>query len=205
MFQIAFKEGLGRCLMAARNIKILELVVEDKAAAWGTFEYSKTFCLACLEIVDDASGVCQDCNLPLCDQEKCRNSEIHQPECQILRNNNPEKLVVTNQHAVYALVAPLRIFSLNQCGPDRLVNYSEAFRDIMSLTSHFQELKNDKQSWGRIENDVLLILRSCNLPEAEIRVIEEIIAILRINCCGLTPRLEHYGASRGMALFPYFL
>ena len=137
-------------------------------------------------------------------KEECRNSEIHQPECQILRNHKPEKLLVTHEHAVYALITPLRIFSLNQRGTNRLANYSDTFTDIMSLSSHLQEHKNDIQRWSRIENDVLPILRSCNLLESEISVIEEIIAILRTNCCGLTPRLENLGASRGIALFPYF-
>ena len=203
-FQMVYKEGLDRCLEATRDIKTFELVLQDIAAAWGTFEHSKTYCLVCLEIVDDASLVCRDCNLPMCDKEECRNSEIHQPECQILRNHKPEKLVVTSEHPVYALITPLRIFHLNQIGLNGLTTSPRIFKDILALTSHLSEQKNDQQRWNRIEHDVLPILRACNLFEEAISMIEEIIAILRTNCVGLTPRLEHFGASRGLALFPYF-
>ena len=200
-FQMVYKADKGKCLEATRNIKPFELVLEDKAAAWGTFENSKTYCLVCLEMVDDALNVCTDCNLPLCDTKKCRSSDIHQPECQILRNHKPEKLVITTGHPVYALITPLRVFSLSKSSSQKLQNL---FKDIMSLTSHLDEERHDKQRWDRIKNASLPILHNCNLVEGDIFVIEEIIAILRTNCCGLTPRIEHFGASRGIALFPYF-
>ena len=203
-FRMTYKEGLGRCLEATRNIKTFETVLQDNAVAWGTFDNSKTYCLACLEMVDDPSSVCSECNLPLCDNQECRNSESHKPECQILRNHKPEKLVVTTGHPVYTLITPLRILSLRQFGLGEFEKYPEKFEDIMSLTSHLKERKNDKQRWDRIENDILPILRACNLLEHEISLVEKIIAILRTNCCGLTPRIEHFGASRGVALFPYF-
>ena len=151
-FQMVYK-GLGRCLKASRDVKTFELLLQDIAGAWGTFEHSKTYCLVCLEIVDDASLECRDCNLPMCDKEECRNSEIHQPECQILRNHKPEKLVVTSEHPVYALITPLLILHLSQAGLNRLSTWRTIFKDILALTSHIAE-KIDKLRWNRIEHHV---------------------------------------------------
>ena len=203
-FKMIYKEGFGRCLIATRDIKTFEIVLEDQAAAWGTFDNSKTYCLACLEMVEDATCVCRECNLPLCDKEECRNSVVHQPECQFLRNHKPEKLDITNKHPVYALITPLRIFSLKEGSSNDSAKTSKLFDDIMSLTSHLIEQKDDKERWARIEHEVLPILRGCGFLERDIDLIEDIIAIIKTNCCGLTPRLEHFGASRGIALFPYF-
>ena len=52
----------------------------------------------------------------------------------------------------------------------------------MSLTSHLDEERHDKQRWDRIKNASLPILHNCNLEKGDIFVIEEIIAILRTNC-----------------------
>ena len=101
---------MGRRLEATRIVKAFEMVLQDTWGIWGTLDNSKTYCLGCLAIVEDLTSICSECNIPMCDNVECRNSEIHQPECEILRNHKPEKLAVKNEHPVYALIAPLRIF-----------------------------------------------------------------------------------------------
>ena len=203
-FRMRYKNGKGRCLETTRNVKAFEIVLQDTWGIWGTDNNSNTYCLACLANVEDVTSTCSECNLPMCDNVECRNSEIHQLECEILRNHKPEKLAVKNGHPVYALIAPLRIFRYIKDASNRQMKAPRKFDDIMSLESHLEERRRDQDNWNRVRCEVLPILKCCNLAMKDIEIIEKILAIVHTNCVGLLPKLEHYGASRGYAVFPYF-
>ena len=135
--RIDFHESCGNFCVATKDIKPFEIVLEDTAAAWGTYDDSKPLCLSCLNNAD-LEKKCQFCNLPTCGSKECENSPIHAPECQILRNHQPNKLEILDNHAVYALVAPLRIF---QKKFSTLENDVKAFEQIMRLESHLDDLQ----------------------------------------------------------------
>ena len=203
-FRMRYKKGMGRCLETTRNVKAFEMVLQDTWGIWGTDNNSPTYCLACLANVEDITSTCSECNIPMCDNVECRNSEIHQLECEILRNHKPEKLVVKNGHPVYALIAPLRIFRFKKDASNGQMEATRKFEDIMSLESHLEERRRDQDRWDWVRYEVLPILKRCSLTEEDIEIIEKILAIIRTNCVGLLPKLEHCGVSRGYALFPYF-
>ena len=135
--KIDYKESCGKFCVATKDIKPFEIILEDVATAWGTYDDSKPLCLSCLNTAD-LDRKCQHCNLPMCGLDECENSPIHFPECQILRSHKPNKLEVVGNHAVYALIAPLRIFHKKSSS---LESDKEAFKQIMSLESHIDDLR----------------------------------------------------------------
>ena len=75
--------NIGRELVATRDIKPWEKVVEDFALI--TVPTHRAVCLGCL---GDVSGcvVCVRCKWPMCRQE-CQNAAPHQEECQIFQQS----------------------------------------------------------------------------------------------------------------------
>lgn len=214
-FQLKVRPGIGRYLEAARDIKPFELVLENRCVAWGTYDDGKPCCLECLGDLDQGDEetlCCGHCNLPLC--SKCLGAgtlESHLPECLILRRHSPEKLRVEVRkgpsspgeavapHPVGALIAPLRIFQLQ----NREATV-EAFRTIMGLEAHLEEQRKDASRWGWVREALLPILRGCGLSPDEVETVERIVAIVRTNCASLAHRLDHGGESRGYGVYPEF-
>ena len=139
---IKFDQNCGKYCIATKDIKSFDVVLEDTAIAWGTYDDSKPLCLVCLKRAD-LTIKCEFCNLPMCGSKECMNSPVHTPECEVLRNHQPEKLEITGDHPVYALIAPLRIlykkYSKQECD-------IEAFEKVIRLESHLHDLKNGKSN-----------------------------------------------------------
>ena len=139
-FQIQFKQEVGKHCVATRNVKSFDLILEDTASALGTYDDSKPLCLSCLKEADITSK-CEFCNLPMCESKQCMESSVHTAECHILRKHQPNKLEITGNHPVYALIAPLRIFQMKQSALNGDMESQEEFERIMGLASHLEELQ----------------------------------------------------------------
>ena len=142
-FKVQFKEDIGNHFQTVRDIKPFELILEDTASAWGTYDDSKPLCLSCLRLAD-LNAKCRLCNLPMCGSTECMDSPIHAPECRILRMHRPEKLEITGNHPVYALIAPLRIFQLKQSALQGDEDARSVFEQVMKLESHLEVRKKGK-------------------------------------------------------------
>ena len=140
--KVEFEQSCGKFCVATKDIKPFEIVLEDIATACGTYDDSKPRCLSCLNLAD-LDKTCEFCNLPMCGSKECENSPTHAPECQILRNHQPQKLEILSSHPVYALVAPLRIFQKKFSTKESDVN---AFENIMKLESHIDDLQKGEHS-----------------------------------------------------------
>lgn len=136
-FKIEYNQVYGKYCIATKDVKPFEIVLEDTATTWGTYDDSEPLCLSCLKVAD-LNVKCEFCNLPMCKSNECLNSPTHFPECQILRKHQPKKLEITANHPVYALIAPLRVLhKKNSLLEDDL----NAFEQIMKLESHIAELQ----------------------------------------------------------------
>ncbi len=52
--EIVHKEGIGRCLVASRDLEPLELILSDSPVVWGPEELtSDLVCLACCKVIAD--------------------------------------------------------------------------------------------------------------------------------------------------------
>ena len=60
-----WRSGKGRCLVATRDIKPMELIMMDAAIAHGPQNLTSPVCLECCKVVD-GSYTCGMCNMPLC-------------------------------------------------------------------------------------------------------------------------------------------
>ena len=76
---------------------------------------------------------CGFCNLPMCGSKECIESPTHSPECQILKMHHPEKLEITGNHPVYALITSLRIFQIKQSALQGNKEAHSIFEQVMKL------------------------------------------------------------------------
>ena len=138
--QVSYSPDVGRYLVAARDIKPLELVIWDAADAMGPCADSVPVCLECFAKVD-GSFQCPKCQVsgpisprgsvlfkshyqcmftrfqfPLCGP-KCVDKKLHKAECDIFAKI--EKKInfsnLTEKHPVYTTIAPLRQGSSLRC------------------------------------------------------------------------------------------
>ena len=117
-FMVEQKEGVGRYVVATRDIEPLELVMWDNAAALGPRMGCSPACLQCLKPAD-GSFRCGNCNWPVCDQ-KCADGNAHKIECETLKNAK-EKVEFTDfkePHDTYRCIAPLRLLKVQEKIPE---------------------------------------------------------------------------------------
>ena len=69
-FTITYKEGVGRCLVAARHISAVEEVLVDQPAMVAPYYDPQPLCVECL-VKTDGSESCPSCSLPLCGAGPC--------------------------------------------------------------------------------------------------------------------------------------
>jgi len=89
-FVVTSREGVGRCVLASRDIKASEVILEDTPAVLGPNYETEAVCLECLSRVD-GSILCELCNLPLC-SESCKGGLRHRPECQVFSKLDKKSL-----------------------------------------------------------------------------------------------------------------
>merc|ERR1719495_426769 len=85
-FSVGEKEGVGRLLVAARDIDKGELIFTEKALASGpNHSLNQEHCLDCLKVIEDKNR-CTECGWPVCNVE-CQMGENHSLECLTLKQN----------------------------------------------------------------------------------------------------------------------
>ena len=106
--QVCHSPEVGRYLVASRDIKPLELVLWDRAAAVGPAADALPVCLECFGKVD-GSFFCPQCQFPLCGP-KCVGKSLHKEECQIFAKLERKISFsnLTEKHPIYSTIAPLR-------------------------------------------------------------------------------------------------
>jgi len=200
-FTVLYKEGVGRYVVASRDIKASEVILEDTPAVLGPNYETEAVCLECLSRVD-GSVLCQLCNLPLC-SDKCQDGPKHRPECDLFQKL--DKYVVVPQYGpgtiayVYGCITVLRLLSLRDTDPD-------TWARVQFLMDHDEARRKEKEYWQMFQKNVVDYLRvKHNL--ADIYSEEEIhraIGILRTNAFQIEhPYMAAQGTS-GKAVYPTF-
>ena len=70
-FSLTSLAGVGRCLVAARDISALEEILVDRPALLAPYYDPQPLCLECLRKTDGTVS-CPSCSLPLCGGEECQ-------------------------------------------------------------------------------------------------------------------------------------
>jgi len=190
-------------MVATRSLKPFELVLEDDYLSCGPSEFNPSSCVICLKRVKDASSVCPQCNVPVCQLEECQAglATIHEPECLVFRQHQPEKLKVELDSKmpspVYSLVVPLRLLSLREKDPTR-------WKLTLTLTSHLEESPNPNDKCQYIWSTGMPILERCGMDQADRVLMAHLMGILWTNAVTMPRLRENLGDPLGHTLFPNF-
>jgi len=190
-FRVRWRSGKGRCLVATRDIKALELIMFDAAIAHGPQNMTVPLCLECGKSVD-GSYLCGMCNMPMCDAA-CQVGSTHYNECQILRTLK-EKLSVKNfqdkESPIYQCITPLRLLMKKNTHP-------KWFRRLTFLMDHREAREQEETMWNDHQKNIVdFLLKSCNLNFSREDVMWA-VGILKTNSI-------MFGETNGRALFPMF-
>jgi len=74
--KVSYKDGVGNCLVAARNIKATEEVLVDHPAIIAPYHDPQPMCIECLRKTD-GQMTCSSCDLPLCRDSRCKDGPQH--------------------------------------------------------------------------------------------------------------------------------
>jgi len=192
---------VGRCVLASRDIKASEVILEDTPAVLGPNYETEAVCLECLSRAD-GSILCELCNLPLC-SESCKGGLRHQPECQVFSKLDKKVSVSSFGPSTIALeygcITVLRLLHLRDNDPD-------TWERLGFLMDHDEERRKEVEYWRMFQKNVVDYLRfraglADVYSEAEIH---RAIGILRTNAFQIEhPYLQAQGTS-GKAVFPTF-
>jgi len=188
-FMVEQREGVGRYVVAVRDIEPLELVMWDSAAALGPRMGCAPCCLQCLKPVD-GSYFCQVCSWPVCN-EKCSAGTAHKIECETLKNVK-EKVEFTDfksPHDFYRCIAPLRLLKVKEKIP-------EVWERLSYLMDHNEDRVKDEELWNTYQNSVNKFLKSCD-PNLKDEDIDRAVGLLWTNAFACSN-------GGGQAIFPTF-
>ena len=111
--------------------------------------------------------VCKECQAGL--------ATIHEPECLVFRQHQPEKLKVELDSKmpspVYSLVVPLRLLSLREKDPTR-------WKLALTLTSHLEESPNPNDKCQYIWSTAMPVLERCGMDQADRVLMAHLMGIL---------------------------
>lgn len=207
-FRIQYKEGVGRYIVATRDISPLEVILEDDPAVFGPNHDTEPVCLECLLPVD-GTYLCSRCNLPLCGEKCDQTRQYHIRECDLLSETPKGYKMVVDFSRVgkhpgvkaiapeYCCITPLRLLALKDKEP-------ELWDRVQMLMDHDDDRRKEEDYWKMFQVNAVDFLRQvCGFDFTE----EEIFratGIIRTNAFHIQhPYMKLQGASGG-AVFPTF-
>jgi len=157
-FAVKYKPGVGRLMVAARDIDKGELIFTESLFAGGPNHTLKdNFCLDCLKQVEDGT-VCSKCGWPVCGVE-CETGPNHSVECSLLaeKKNEIDMAGMREDDALYWPISALRILILAKNNPSdwavmrRMLSHKEEHRKKPSwplYRKHLVEMIRDRLGLG---------------------------------------------------------
>jgi len=213
-FRVIWREDVGRCVVATRDISPLELIIQDEAVVIGPQYEAEATCVQCLGRVD-GSVVCDACNFLFCTEE-CKQTfnstkelgsqktgSWHGVECEVFSKLEP-KLQVTNTSPgtiayAYGGISVLRLLSLRDEDPD-------SWARLQFLMDHEQERREEKEFWRMFQVNVVDFLRKrCHLEDKySDEEIHWAIGILRTNAANVNRKHMQQQGTSGKSIYPTF-
>ena len=150
-----YKPGVGRLLVAARDIDQGELIFTEECFAQGpNHNLTNKTCLECLK---ETENVCEKCNWPICNSE-CASGPSHSIECATLTQfrDNIDMEAMKEKDALYWPISALRI--LLKCRENPV-----SWSIIKRMMSHNEEHQK-REAWPLYhEHLVRMIREKCEL------------------------------------------
>jgi len=189
-FRVEQREGVGRLVVASRDIEPLELIMWDTAAAMGPRMGSPPVCLQCLKAVD-GSFRCEECNWPMC-RSQCAQGKAHAIECRLLKNTvgKVEFSDFSETDDKYRCIAPLRLLKVKEKIP-------ETWERLSYLMDHNEDRSiGDPELWQTYQRHVNTFLKSLD-PGLKDEDIDRAVGLLWTNAFACSN-------GGGQAIFPTF-
>jgi len=181
-FIVKYKPGVGRLMVAARDIDQGELIFTESCLAQGpNHTLSTDFCLDCLK---ECSNTCSKCGWPVCGPE-CEVGQNHIIECQTLTENK-DKIdleYMKSKGTVYWPISALRILLLSKENPS-------SWSVIQRMMSHREEHRQ-KETWPMYHEHLVEMIRDkCGLGDTfSEEEVEHVSGVIDVNSI----RLQTHG------------
>merc|ERR1719495_1413505 len=158
-FSVREKDGVGRLLVAARDIDKGELIFTEEAMACGpNHTLDGDYCLNCLKPMEEPRS-CEKCGWPVCSEE-CETGENHSIECSVLAENR-DKIdleAMKERGVIYWPISALRIILLAKSNPG-------VWAIVQRMLGHSDKQKA-KESWHLYDEHLVKFIReNCSLGE----------------------------------------
>ncbi|XP_069705567.1 SET domain-containing protein SmydA-8 [Periplaneta americana] len=136
-FKVAENKILGRHLIATRDLKVGEIILQELPLVAGPSQVTPPVCLGCYRLLTEQNAkTCAECGWPVC-SEVCAHATAHCAECSFTKLHKGSKVTVRNfqqPHPIYQCVTALRCLYLRDSNP-------VAWERLQSLESHCAERK----------------------------------------------------------------
>ncbi|KAJ4438510.1 hypothetical protein ANN_14455 [Periplaneta americana] len=136
-FLVAENKILGRHLIATRDLKVGEIILQELPLVAGPSQVTPPVCLGCYRLLTEQNAkTCTECGWPVC-SEVCAHATAHRAECSFTKLHKGSKVTVRNfqqPHPIYQCVTALRCLYLRDSNP-------VAWERLQSLESHCAERK----------------------------------------------------------------
>jgi len=208
-FTVRVGEGVGRYVVATRDIKAGQVILEDRPACLGPCFDTEAVCVECLGR-PDGSVFCHLCQLPLC-SEACRDGPNHRPECKMFAAMEPKVTIkqypkspsTSNSSGrichEYGCITVLRLLSLRDSDPD-------SWARVQLLMDHDEERRKELDYWKMFQKNVVDFIRiRGNLADTySDDEIHRAIGILRTNAFQVEHDYMKAVGTDGKAIYPTF-
>ena len=199
-YKIVKDETFGRHMVASRDIKAGEVVMEDFPLTFGPMVSSavKPLCLGCYRPLEGRGRVeCEDCGWPLCSEECGERSAHRDFECRLFREKqfrlDSHSLDYSGTEAAYNSISPLRALILRDRDPDR-------FSLIWGLMSH-NEARRKEEYWVSKHDAIIKYIREVvGATEFTEEDIDTILGIFLVNDFEINAKIDEEEWSSGESL-----
>ncbi|XP_040570990.1 SET domain-containing protein SmydA-8 [Lepeophtheirus salmonis] len=192
-FAVKRNSQLGRHLVATRDIKALEVILEESPLVIGPYISSNNQCLECFKTLDTSPHSCISCNYPFCSQE-CSQGPWHKIECSAFQKYGHKR--DENDNDFYSIITTLRLLSLQESKPEF---WNTIMKDMLDHNSDIQEYTPEK--WTSYEETVVKKIQSLTKGNADTDTLTRLIGVIDTNGADLNlPHDGKHGKGTGLYL-----
>lgn len=169
-WRVQRQDGVGRYLVATRDIKPKELILRDKPFGLSPVQDSEPVCLQCFRLLAEKALFLCECGFPMCNEE-CSLGERHIIECNIYKSAKV-KMATSLE---YQLIMPIRMIS-------QLSNEKLTKNRFDTLMDHLQQRILEPKNWKAIQNQVISPIREkLKITEWSEDLIQRCVGVVRTN------------------------
>ncbi|XP_046405906.1 uncharacterized protein LOC124170904 [Ischnura elegans] len=166
-FEIKLSDVMGRYLVAKKDFKAAETILDEEAVVVGPCQGSKPLCLVCYRPLTAIANNppptvshCTRCQWPLCSVDSCVKAREqpgaehdHSLECKVFAAAGRRAIQdPLKEHALYEAIVPLRCLLCRESKPQR-------WKIISEMESHDSIRKTQPLIWDNNQEKVVDVIR----------------------------------------------